>query len=98
LDRVALIVNWGSGASEVINFIYFDMDRLNNIMMYVLEVGVVHKMGDILASTGIEVIQTDNFAVILEKAFTKVGTDEAGSSGNQNTLFVGGSHKILNIG
>jgi hypothetical protein len=52
MDRISLIMRRGCWAGQIIDFIDFDIDRVNNIMLQDSEAFAIAQMMDIAFETG----------------------------------------------
>jgi hypothetical protein len=77
-------VRGGRWAREVVNPIYLELERVDDIVTHELEAGITDEMLDIRLTTGEEIIETDDFVSLLDKTVAEMGTKESGSAGNQD--------------
>jgi hypothetical protein len=57
-------------------------------VLYELEAGVTHEMGDIVGRSGEEVVESDDFVTFREESITEMGCQEAGRACNKNSHLV----------
>ncbi len=58
--------------------------QVTNISFDKRETLIVHERGDILHETRGQVVEADHLIAAFQKMFYQVGTDEAGTAGDQN--------------
>jgi len=88
LDRVILVMDWGSGTGEIKDFIDLDVKRKRDVVPYKFEIRVVQQVNNISLCTGIKIIHTENIGSILQKIIAEMGADKARPSCHKNTNVV----------
>ena len=74
LDRVVLIVSRGSRTSQVVDFVDFQVQRMNNVVANQLEIGLSEQMNNVGLLAGKEVVDTDDVMPFVHQAFTQMRT------------------------
>ena len=85
LDRIVLVMDRRRGASEIIDLIDLEQDRLGHIVTDELEIVVVQQMRDVLFAAGKEIVETDDLVAFIKKPFAKMRTDKPGPAGDKNS-------------
>ena len=85
LDGIELVVGWGGGAGKVVDLVDLKLEGVDHIMANQLKVGIGKQVGDVRFPAGEEVIEADHFVAFVEKAFTKMGAEETGTAGDENS-------------
>ena len=83
LDRVVLVVDWRSGAGQVVDFVELPPERLRHVVDEKREARVVHQVVEVGLGAGEEVVQDRHFGALREKRAREVGADEAGAAGDE---------------
>ena len=91
LDRIELVVRRGSWASQIVDLVDLDLERINDIMPDQLKPGIVHQMLDVRFAAGKKVIQADHIVIRSDQPLAKMGAKKPGSTGNKNF------HKIIRL-
>jgi hypothetical protein len=86
LHRVPLVMYRGRRTGEVIDFIDLNVERERDVVAHQLEMLVIEKMLNVLASAGEKVIGAENVSAVREKALSKMRAKKPSPSGNQNSL------------
>jgi hypothetical protein len=86
LYGIELIVDGRSGTGQIVNLVGFHVQRETHVMTDHFEVRISEKMSNIPPSSRIEVIHTDDFVTSFQELLTKMGSQEAGSSGDQDSF------------
>ena len=60
---------WGSRTGQIVNFVYFQVERKCNIMTNQLKIRVIQQMDDVALGPGIKVIHAYDIASIFENVF-----------------------------
>jgi hypothetical protein len=85
LDRIILVVWWRSWTSEIIDSVYLELEGIDHVMAYEFKAGIPQKMLDIGLASGEEIIETDDFMLLLDETIAKMGTEKSGSAGDEDT-------------
>lgn len=72
LDRIVLIMDGRSRAGQVIDLIHFPINWIDDVMPDQFEARVGHKMDYVFFSAGKKVVQTKDFASLIEESFAEV--------------------------
>jgi hypothetical protein len=91
-DRVVLIVAWSCRAGEIVNFINFQKQRMNNVVANQLKVRLVQQMSDVRLLAGEEVVDTDDVMSFGNQPLGQVRAEESGAASDQDSFQ--GSHSI----
>jgi hypothetical protein len=67
---------------EVVNPVHFHLKGIHYIMSHQFKIFIIQQMGDVFTATGKEIVQTDDFLALLDKAFTQMTSEKPGSSCN----------------
>src|SRR5260370_20940014 len=86
LDRVMLIMDRRRWACQVIDLVYFHIERERNVMPDHFEVLMVEQVLDIATRTGEEVIDADDDRSIGKQAFAKMRPEETSTARHQYSL------------
>src|SRR5262245_43762807 len=86
LHRVMLIVDGRRWACQVIDLVYFHIERERNVMPDHFEVLMVEQVLDIATRTSEEVIDADDDRSIGEQAFAKMRAEETSTARHQYSL------------
>src|SRR5262249_28773555 len=86
LPRVMLIVDGRRWACQVIDLVYFHIERKRNVMPDHFEVFMVEQVLDIATRTGEEVIDADDDRSIGKQAFAKMRAEETSTARHQYSL------------
>src|SRR5262245_57681926 len=86
LHRVMLIVDGRRWACQVIDLVYFHIERERNVMPDHFEVLMVEQVLDIATRTGEEVIEADDDRSIGKQAFAKMRAEETSTARHQYSL------------
>jgi hypothetical protein len=70
LDWITLVVLRRSWASKIENTVYLQENWERNVMSNYFKIWVIQKMSDILFTSSIEIIQTNNFMALPEQGLT----------------------------
>ena len=73
----------------MVNLVYFQANRLCNVVTNQLKIGMTKPSQQISLVTRIEIIEADDFVTLKHQAIDQVGTDEASTARYQN------SHRFL---
>jgi hypothetical protein len=82
LDGIVLVVRGGSGAGEVIDPIYLELERVDHVVTDEFEAGISNEMLDIGLASSEEIVEADDFMSLLNEAIAEVGTKESGTAGD----------------
>ena len=82
LDWIVLVVHRRRGASEVVDLVDLQFERIDHIVAHQLEIRVVEQVRDIALTSSEEVVHTDHFVPFIEETFRKMGAEEASSAGD----------------
>jgi hypothetical protein len=80
-----LIVGRRCGASEVIDAVDLELERVDHVVADQLKAGIADQVLDVGFATGEEVVEAYDFVALFDEAITEVGTEESGSAGDKNT-------------
>jgi hypothetical protein len=83
-DGVELVVRRGGGAGEVVDLVDLELEGVADVVADEFEAFVVEEVLDVALSAGEEVVEADDFVAFVEEAFAEVGTEEAGSAGDED--------------
>jgi hypothetical protein len=72
-------------ASEIVDLIYLEQDRLGDIVPDQLKAMIVQQVRDILLAASEEIIETNNVVALREQSFTKMRANKPGTAGNKNS-------------
>src|SRR5579872_5046180 len=86
LHGVMLVVNWGSGTSEIVNFVYFNVERERDVVTQKFESRICVQMLDIAFGTGEQIVDAHDFMSQREKSIDEMRAEKAGASGNQGAF------------
>jgi hypothetical protein len=75
-------VRGGSGAGEVIDPIYLELERVDHVVTDEFEAGISNEMLDIGLASSEEIVEADDFMSLLNEAIAEVGTKESGTAGD----------------
>ncbi len=84
LHRVELVMDGRGRTGQVIDLVDLDIERKGDVMPEQLEIGPFQQVADILLGSGKKVIQAEDIVLVVYQAVAKMGTQKAGSAGNQN--------------
>ena len=76
------------GASQVVDFVDLQQNRLCDVVADQLEVRAVEQMGDVRLLAGEKIVQADDVMPSLQQPFAEVGAEKTGPAGNENSLIV----------
>ncbi|HET7238356.1 MAG TPA: hypothetical protein VFI76_04980, partial [Terrimicrobiaceae bacterium] len=65
-----LIVRRRRRASQIVNLIDLDLERIDDVMSDQLELRILQKVGDVLFPAGEKVVQTQNLVALIDKPIT----------------------------
>jgi len=88
LDGVELVMNGGSGASQVVDLVNLQEDGFNDVVPNQFEVGVPHVMQHVLFSSSEEVIHHDHAVASFQETVHQVASNETGSAGHHDPLLL----------
>jgi hypothetical protein len=88
LYGVVLKMDWRGWTGEMVDFIDFDKEWMNDVMTDQFEIRVSQEMADIILASGEEVIDTDDFCSLLEKGFAEMASQEPRSSSDQDAVHI----------
>ena len=88
LYRVSLVVDGRGRAGEVVDLIDLSPIGVDDIVAHQLEVGLANQMPYILLGTTVEVVKADDVVALVDEALTKMRTNKAGSTSNQNSFHI----------
>ena len=86
LDRVVLVVDRRCRAGEVVNLLDFGHIGVDDVVADDFEVGVFQQMADVALVSREVVVDADDVVALFKQAFTQVGTDESGTTGDEYSL------------
>src|SRR5262245_38244555 len=86
VHRVMLIVDGRRWACQVIDLVYFHIERERNVMPDHFEVLMVEQVLDIATRTGEKVIDADDDRSIGKQAFAKMRSEETSTARHQYSL------------
>ena len=86
LHGVVLVMDGARGTGEIEDPVDFEEDRLRDVVSHEFEGGAAEEMGDVLLPAREEIVETDYLVAVADESLAKVGTDEPGASGDENTL------------
>ena len=72
LHRVELIMHGRRRAGEIENFVDFDIERKTDVVAHQLEQRVREQMLHVASSSGVEIIDTQDFVAALQQPFAQV--------------------------
>ena len=84
LDRIVLVMHRRGRASEVVDLVNFQENRLDNVVPDELKPGVPEMVHQILLPPREEVIHHDHAVPSLDQTVHEVATHEAGPTSHQN--------------
>ena len=90
LYRVVLVMDGRSRASQIIDLVNLEKDRLNYIMAQQFKAMVIEQMSDVFAPSGKEIVQADYLVLICQQLLAQMRTNESRAAGNEY------SHLIAN--
>ena len=93
-DRVELIVDGRGRAGQVVYFVDFHVQRECYVVSHDFEIRVVQQVSDIPADTGIIIVHAQYAVAEAQQPFAQMGTQESGSTGNQNAFFTNPSISV----
>ena len=85
-DRVVLVVDRRCRAGEVVNLLDFGHIGVDDVVADDFEVGVFQQMADVALVSREVVVDADDVVALFKQAFTQVGTDESGTTGDEYSL------------
>ena len=85
-DRIELIVAGSGGASQVVDFVDFQPDRMDHVVREQFEIRPVEQMRDVRLLAGEEVVEADHVVSLLDQPLAQVRAQEAGPAGHQDPL------------
>ncbi|BEV11697.1 hypothetical protein ATDW_21930 [Asticcacaulis sp. DW145] len=83
LNGVTLIVHRRGGASKIVNFIYFYIERERYVVPKQLEPRVRKKMSNILPATCVKIVDAKDFFTHLYQSITEMRPEKARATCNQ---------------
>jgi Ni2+-binding GTPase involved in maturation of urease and hydrogenase len=72
------------GTSEVVNLIYFHIERVADVMRKEGESGMRKQRSDVFLRSSLQVVNSKDFVPFFDESLTKVGTQKSSASGNEN--------------
>jgi hypothetical protein len=75
-------VRGGSGAGEVVDAIYLELEGVDHVVTDELKAGISNEMLDIGLASSEEVVEADDVMSLLNEAIAEVGTKESGTAGD----------------
>jgi hypothetical protein len=81
-----LIVDWRSGAREIVDFIHLDEEGEGHVVAHELEPGVTMEMLDVALGAREQIVDAKHFVTLLEQAIDEMRPEEPGSAGHQNAF------------
>ena len=94
LHRVTLIMDRRGWAGEIVNLVNFNKQGMGDIVAEHVEIRVAQQMGDVVASTGVKVVNAENLMAEGNQPFAEVRADEARASGDEDPL-AGVGHSLV---
>ena len=73
LNGIVLIMRWRSRASEIVDAVYLELERVNNVVANEFEAGIPQEVLDIGLSPSEEIIKANDFMPLLDEAVAKMG-------------------------
>ena len=86
LNRIALIVDRRGRAGKVVNFIDLDVQRERDVVAHELEPRLPMQVVHVVLGAGEQVVYAQNVMASLDQPVAKMGADEAGAAGDENTF------------
>ena len=77
LDGVLLVVDWRSGAGEVVDFVELPPERLRHVVEDEREALVAQELVDVLLRSREEVVESRNLVTVGEKPFAEMAAEES---------------------
>ena len=72
MDRVGLIVRRRRRAGEIIDLVYRQIDRINDVVSYIAERVKAQEVAQIFHSSRGKIVHTDDGPTFTQKKFTKM--------------------------
>ncbi len=66
--------------SQVVDFIHFNGQRIDDVVMQIFELGVMKEILDISAASGVKIVDTYYVSAFGDQAFAKLRTYKAGTT------------------
>jgi len=86
LHRVELVVDGRGGTGEVVDLVDFDVEREAHVVAHEFESRVAQEVGNVVLAARVEVVQAQHVVSLPEQALAKVGPEEAGTAGDEDSL------------
>jgi hypothetical protein len=86
LHGIALVVDRRCWTGEIVDLVYFDVERKRNVVPDKLEILVVEKMFDVAPRLGKKNINADDFATFGNQPIAKLRSDRSSSARDQDAL------------
>ena len=82
LDRIVLIVAWCGGTSEIVDFVDFQKERMDNIVTEQLEIWTFEQMNNVGFLAGEEIIGADDIVARIDEPLAQMRAQKARSAGH----------------
>jgi hypothetical protein len=86
LYRVVLVVNGGSRAGQVVEFVHLDGEGKRDFVAQQLEMRIAEQVDGVIPGPGIEIVRAEVVVALGQQPLAKVGADKARASGDQDAL------------
>jgi hypothetical protein len=86
LHGVTLVVNGRRRGRQVVNAIYFDVERKGDVVAHDFEVFVVQKVSNILSTARVKVVNTEDFVALGEETLAQMRAKETCSTCYQYSI------------
>ncbi len=84
LDGVVLVVQGRCGTGQIVDAVDLELEGVDDVMAHQFKAGIALEVLDVGLATGEEVVETDDFVTLTDQAVTEVGSEESGSTGDEN--------------
>jgi len=88
LDGIELVMDRGSGASQVVDLVNLQKDGFNDVVADEFEVWVPHVVKNVLFPSREEIINHDHAVASFNQTVHQVASNETGSTGHQDPLLL----------
>ena len=86
LHRVALIVDRGGGAGEIVDLVHLDIEREGHVVSHDLEARIAQVLGEIRPVARVEIIDREHVVSLRHQSIAQMAADKTGPTRHEDTL------------
>jgi hypothetical protein len=83
LDGIILVMDRRRRTGKVVDLVHLQEDRLNDVVPYQFEIGILQQCMDVPPSSGKKIVQTEDLMPLAEQTLAEMGPEETGASSNK---------------